>query len=247
MKISHETHNLPSAYKEVEYIESTGTQYINVNQFKSTTSIQNYEINLSNNHIVEIDYQLTNNTQTRTGIFGSLKANTSIRYGALLSPSNHYLEFGYNTTYTQISGLPDTSRHKIKFDKNKVYFDGNLINTFTNSNFSIDKDPLLGNFNHDNYTPALAKYFESKWYDENGNLIRHFIPCYRVSDNKPGMIDIADSHNDFYTNAGSGEFSKGYSITYERLLTDALFAPVAFSGDYNDLINKPTAANSRTW
>jgi hypothetical protein len=41
----------------------------------------------------------------------------------------------------------------------------------------------------------------------NGIPVRHFIPCYRKSDNKPGLYDTIN--NTFYTNAGSGEFILG--------------------------------------
>ena len=38
-------------------------------------------------------------------------------------------------------------------------------------------------------------------------MVRYFIPCYRKSDNEPGMYDLVN--NVFYTNAGSGTFFKG--------------------------------------
>ena len=40
---------------------------------------------------------------------------------------------------------------------------------------------------------------------ENGVIVRDYIPCYRKSDSKPGLYDIVNKQ--FYTNAGSGEFS----------------------------------------
>lgn len=40
---------------------------------------------------------------------------------------------------------------------------------------------------------------------ENDVIVRDYIPCYRKSDSKPGLYDIVNKQ--FYTNAGSGEFS----------------------------------------
>ncbi len=37
-----------------------------------------------------------------------------------------------------------------------------------------------------------------------------YIPCYRKTDNKPGMYDLVS--NTFYTNSGSGEFTVGDNI-----------------------------------
>ena len=42
---------------------------------------------------------------------------------------------------------------------------------------------------------------------ESDVLVKHFIPCYRNSDNKVGLYDIVN--NVFYTNQGTGEFLYG--------------------------------------
>lgn len=38
----------------------------------------------------------------------------------------------------------------------------------------------------------------------NNDIVRNFIPCYRKSDNKPGLYDTVTK--EFYTNQGTGEF-----------------------------------------
>ena len=40
--------------------------------------------------------------------------------------------------------------------------------------------------------------------DENGTVVRDMIPCYRKSDNKPGMFDLVNKQ--FYTSAGADDF-----------------------------------------
>lgn len=46
-------------------------------------------------------------------------------------------------------------------------------------------------------------------WDDN-ELVRDFIPCYRKSD---GVIGLYDLVNDvFYTNLGTGQFTKGKNI-----------------------------------
>ena len=207
---------LRDTYQQVEYIESTGTQYINAG------------VQLNQDSAVEIDYQLTQSVQSRTGLFGAL--NTS-RFGILLSPTNHYLEIGYGlahtnyTPYVQIESLPDTFRHIVKLDKDEAYFDGVLLDKdFIYEDFIVSANTYVGNFNYSNYSPALAKYYGVKIWD-NGVLIRHFVPCYEISNNKPGMFDIVSES--FYINAGTGEFSVGkniYPVMYDNLLTDASFS-----------------------
>ena len=187
-----EKQTIPREYQKLVSIESTGMQYIDTG------------VKLTSNHSVEIDYQLTQQKQYRTGLFGGLYSSQHTRYGSLLSPSNAGLEHGYglsNTYYQQ--GIPDMDRHVLKQVKNEVYFDGVLLYTFESANFSVDKTAYLGNFDFTNYKPALAKYYASRWW-EGDMLVRDFVPCYRKSDGKAGMYDtVTDT---FFTNAGTGEF-----------------------------------------
>lgn len=44
-----------------------------------------------------------------------------------------------------------------------------------------------------------------KVYDLKNNLLSHYIPAYRLSDNKPGMYDVI--REEFLTNVGTSEFS----------------------------------------
>ena len=175
----------------VDYLEADGTQYINTG------------IYLTNNHSVQIDYQLTSASQNRKGIFGGLVTNGA-RYGALLSPSNNYLEFGYGSTnvwYQQ--GLPDTNRHVMKQEKNLLYFDGFLEYTFNTATFTQNFTSPLGNFNYTNYNPASAKYYSSKWWDGD-TLVRDYKPA--IDENGVGFWFDKVTHSCFL-NAGTGVFN----------------------------------------
>lgn len=187
--------NLPVEYIKLDYIESTGTQYIDTG------------VKLTNNHSVEIDYQLTDNNQKRAGLFGNLISNATARYGSILSPTNSALEHGYGAgnVYWQ-QGTPDTNRHLLKQDKNKIYIDSILVYTFEQATFSISDSAPLGNFGYVNYTPAKAKYYGSRWWDGD-TLVRDFIPCKRGSDAVIGMYDTITQQ--FFENKGTGEFLGG--------------------------------------
>lgn len=173
----------------VDYIESTGTQYIDTG------------VKLTNNHSVELDYQLTQASQSRAGLYGNL---ATARYGTLLSPSNQYLEFGYGTSNLWYQkGLPDTNRHVIKQLKNNIYFDGSLLTSFTYSTFSIVNTAPLGSFGYTNYTPAKAKYYGSKWW-YNDDLIRDYKPA--IDENGVAFWFDRVTHA-IYDNAGTDAFT----------------------------------------
>ena len=175
----------------VDYLESDGTQYIDTGVY------------LTNNHSVSLDYQLTSASQSRKGLFGGLNSNVSSRYGTVLSPSNQNLEAGYGSgnNYYQF-GLPDTSRHVMYQKKNELYFDGVLVNTFATATFTQAQTAFLCNFNFENYNPASAKYYSSKWWDGD-KLILDFKPA--IDENGVGFMFDRVSHTCFL-NAGTGVF-----------------------------------------
>ena len=185
---------LPREYQEVEYIESSGTQYID-------TGLQ-----LTSNYSVELDYQITSipKLNERRGLFGALDAGGVARYGSLVSPTTRKFEYGYGkgNTYYQTE-IPTTNRYLLKQAKNEVYVDNDLIYTFPVDTFTMQSNAYLGSFNYTNYTPMLAKYYSAKFWDGD-LLVRDFVPCVRKADGKPGMYDMVTKQ--FYINNGTGEF-----------------------------------------
>lgn len=179
--------------RSATYIESTGTQYIDTG------------VRLSDSYTVELDYQLTEALQSRTGLYGALNTTggNQGRFGSILSPSNKYLEHGYGASniYWQ-QGLPDTNRHLFRQEQNKIYFDGTLLHTFDSASFTLAISAYLGNFVFTNYTPAKAKFYASKWYDGT-TLVRDYIPAQ--DENGIGFWFDRVSHV-CYLNKGTGEF-----------------------------------------
>ena len=175
----------------VDYLESTGTQYIDTG------------IYLTNNHSIEIDYQLTStdlSVQARKGLYGGLVTS---RHGALLSPTNRYLEAGYGegNNYYQL-GMPDTNRHVLYQKKNELYFDGALTYTFATATFTQASTAPLGSFDYTNYNPAYAKYYSSRWWDGN-TLVRNYKPA--IDENGICFWFDRVTHT-IYDNAGTDAF-----------------------------------------
>jgi len=59
------------------------------------------------------------------------------------------------------------------------------------------------NYNGSSWFCKRARTFRS-YMQKGNNLIRDFYPALRISDSKPGLYDLVN--NQFYTNAGTGEF-----------------------------------------
>lgn len=193
---------LPNGYKQLEYIQSSGTQYIDTGVYGS------------NKLSVEIDFQPTTSPtyDNNIAIIGSWASTPySIRYYT----QGLYFFYGSDQTdaSTGNSALIETKRHKIKTDKNKLYLDGTLIKTYTENTFTTESNLAIFGQRGSSATSRLssAKLYNCKIYDGD-KLIRNFVPCTNSSD----VAGLYDTVNDvFYTNNGTGSFTKG-----PRIFTD---------------------------
>lgn len=205
--------SLPSGYKRREYIQSSGTQYIDTG-FKP-----------NNNTKVVIDFELTENTGKHQIIFGARSSSSSGQYvlgfTGHRSPAVWRSDFGSNQV-TFSSNLTWSGNHNATKNGNICTLDAESV-TNTASTFESTVNLLIcaGNTGGsvDNYTKA--KVYSCKIYD-NGTLARDFIPCKNAS----GFVGLWDDVNSvFYQNAGSGTFTAGPEIagTHKVLIDGTLY------------------------
>jgi hypothetical protein len=192
---------LPSEYQEVEYLEGTGTQYITLS-FNGLASDFNMHIET---------YASVNQVSRPLG-----NENWNIKYdGTLILFKSPFHQYTSNYIYyTNIDPYNVVISWEFEcFDDSsiyRVYRDGALhiekVSTpvennpkqFTYYMFGIPNDRFKGRiFNH--------------WLTNRmGAYTYKYIPCYRKSDNKPGMYDVVN--NVFHTNEGQDEFIVGPDV-----------------------------------
>lgn len=185
---------LPDGYTQVDYIESSGTQYIDTSFTPDSNT--KYDIKVT---------PTTNITTTSYFIsaFGDSKRNN------IYSTNGKKASAGYGSVYKNTSTLLDTNTtYNFILDKNKFYINGELTETLNEETFENTANSTLfaqnTNGSISNYSEIKLHY--CKIYD-NDVLVRNFIPCYRNSDNEIGLYDLVN--NVFYTNQGTGTFSYG--------------------------------------
>ena len=189
---------LPSSYTRLEYIESTGTQYID------TGIIPNINTKLGTNfaitNINKLNYMGSALSGSK-GFFEFGTANNPDRYVSLFSINSesglilsNYVDNNFHTYFVS-NGLQ-------KIDSNEAY---NTISNF--------KDTMLSIYlfrRHINWGSSAqwcdAKIKDCKIWD-NDTLVRNFIPAKRNSDNEIGLYDTVNDV--FYTNAGTDTFIAG--------------------------------------
>lgn len=201
---------LPTGYTQLEYIESTGTQWIDTG-FK-----------LNNNSRVVIEYMITQYQSAYSHPicpFGARRGYNNTQY-IVMCPVNRAtsMAIGYenNTRFQEIYNILN---NHIVIDMNKNVANWTVGNDSYNYTFSTSAFQTQGNCYvfKNNYYNELSQYngidpgqtdgkmrlFGMEIYD-NGTIARDYVPTLRTQDGKPGLYDIIN--NTFYTNSGTGEF-----------------------------------------
>lgn len=196
---------LPVGYKQVEYIESTGTQYIDIGR------------KMYNNSEIELCFSF-DDIQENCSIFGSRTSSTTNNFeiASQIPIFPIYLDFGnYSTSRASYSGATINTKYICTISKSlrAVYDENHTLLASNNTLISAN-----------NTTPSNARIFDTAggysvnklkgkvyyckiW--ENGVLVRNMIPCKNPS-NVAGLYDTVNGA--FYTNAGTGSFIAGAEV-----------------------------------
>ena len=230
-RTSQSVGSLPIEYTQVDYIESSRTQYIDTG------------VNADSNLRVVIDMAYSDMVLTNNGsIIGAIR-NTNGAYTRYhLGLTSTAFIFYSNTSSKSISPV-NTNRHIFDLNvPNLVFKIDDSSTTLTSSTFDTQLNFwLFGRNSNVNNLKAYSaqKLYNAKFY-YNGELIRDFIPCYRRSDNKTGLYDIVN--NVFYPCQGTGEFT--YGTVVNTLSPDSpqpinnLSGDVAYKVSGKNLFNK---------
>ena len=186
-EINNKEKELPNKDSELEYIESTGEQYIDTGYvFRNKPKVIG-EIMITSSTNMDI----MGNNNLRAGCFIINYENLNFYY--------RYSDASYTLFRTNTS---IKTWHNFEFS-DKLIIDGiekGGINSYDFSSntqsFLIGKGRIFG----------LAKFKEIKMYDGD-ELVRDLVPYYKKDINKVGMLDKVQ--NVFYENQGTGEFLWG--------------------------------------
>lgn len=188
-------------YVFVEYLESTGTQWIDTG-FKP-----------DGNTTFDIDYQFT--TITAHSCLIGVRGNGSDAYRnqfMILALKNKNLTLSYGDIVQRILTTADTNRHSISMSEGRTYIDDTFCGGFARDSFTCYYDLELFAGNNNGVSGewcSKMKLYSCQIYD-NGTLVRDFKPCYRKRDKVGGIYDTVSGT--FYENQGTGNFLIGGEI-----------------------------------
>jgi len=192
---------LPSEYQRVEYIESNGTQFIRL-PFGFSPSDEIYtkmaiDTSMGTDKFM-VCPQTWNNDNNRFGIIGvHIQKKLGVAYGSIAT------NLSLMATQTTNDGL----LHKYSY-KNKFFWSDDLDIAYGTgaAAFGADTANLKLFYGYNANTKGKIAYYVHK--KENTSVVLY--ACYRKAD---GVIGLYDVDNDvFYTNDGTGTFTKGADI-----------------------------------
>ena len=190
-------------YQRVEYLEATGTQYID-SGYKPTSEALKFDL----------EYAITSST-CNFSIMGN-NDDTDKYFGIQFWGNKFYV--GTSRALLYKSWTQDQKYHKIIEANNgtlTVTTDGVRESTsyvsslYKNSSiglFACKGDTIVESYGH-------ARIYYAKIYDNN-ILVRDFVPVVRSRDDVAGMYDMVEGK--FYANAGSGSFETGGVIPADK-------------------------------
>ena len=187
------TSPLPDGYTELEYVEGTGTQYIDTGFVPD----QNTRLVMD----IESDVAIG-----ECHVAGA-RASMSSREYVLLIDAERRWRSDYGTSQVFLSSAP---RHgSIHIDKNGSNVSvGGVSATNSSQTFDAGYSLYLLAVNTAGSTTTFAKVrlIAAKVYD-NGTLVRDLVPVRRQSDQELGLYDRV--YQKFYGNSGTGDFVAG--------------------------------------
>lgn len=189
---------LPIGYTEVEYIQNTGTSYLDI-AFKPNT----------NTRILTEMQAVSSSNYPRLFGAGTWNAAAGINLAYQDNGGNKCLHINWygRTSWSYYTSFNfDYNKHTYDLNKNYLYRDDTLVGS-TSYTTSYQSSDYLGVFTYiSGGRPSQSGYwgqehFKGKMYSfkvyDNGTLVRDLVPCIRDNDNTVGAYDIVNDV--FYT------------------------------------------------
>lgn len=176
--------SLPNTYKQLEYIQSSGSQRININDFPTERDFT-----------IRVNASYSGSSYPRILKFG--RYNIEVK-----SDTSLWLDSQWNVGFTITGKIIEIT----KTNSTILLTDGTNSNSTGYGGIANGSLWLFGETQSGN--GCAMKFYEMNIYNVGTTtLTHHLIPAKRISDSVLGLYDLVN--NIFYTNAGSGTFVAG--------------------------------------
>lgn len=210
---------IPAEYQQVEYVGATAQdQYILFDDIQPATDVE------AAKYAFEIEFQFDEwNSAANTNIVAGFTSSAGLwigynnqvgniamgtASGCYFTDNNPTAKHKYSYVFDTISG--SYGKGKFTRDDNAVIERQATSQNFASHIFCLFSavDQNSGSGRNSNFDFKGKIYSFSMTYE--GDPLLNLIPCYRKSDNVIGFYDTVEGT--FYTNSGSGNFTKGGNV-----------------------------------
>ena len=177
---------LPGTYTELEYIESTGSQWIDTEIIASNRAEFSMDATMHDSEMVVFIISNIDSSDYMQG-FGEYYSGVS-GFNSLPTTGKHHYNLSYSDSGISFMYDNDTELHTTDF-------------------YHINQNKKIVLFGGQYAARCItAKLYYMKLYN-NGDVVRDFIPAKRNSDNVVGLYDVVSQT--FFMNQGTGTFIAG--------------------------------------
>ena len=190
---AQEQSTLPEGYTALEYIQSSGTQYIDAGR------------KLTQDSDITIDFMIVGEKNKDAAIFGSRESASKNNLGLFQNRNPNVLsgDFSEYPKY-RFNANSSFNRTKIRMNKTGVWVDDIMKRVWSDvANFETPTNGLIFDVGNNNWTGNKAVMQLYSYTDGNTQKL---VPCLDT-EGVPCMYDLV-SQKPFY-NAGTGSFTWG--------------------------------------
>lgn len=192
---------LPDDYIQLEYIEGTGTQWIDSG------------VKANQDTVVEIEFEITGNETGYNAIFGARTNSSSNCFLAWSKCGNGKIgvQIGNSGSKNCNTTQAENVIYKLKTSNGNITVNGDSANFTPVSDFETPLNVRIFNIANGSTSSSgtgnrilIGKVYSFKLY-QSEIMIRNMFPAKRKSDNVIGLYDIVSRQ--FFTNSGTGSFT----------------------------------------
>ena len=191
--VLEDSEQLPEGYTALEYIQSSGDQYIDTGR------------KLTQDSDITIDFRIVGEINKNAGIFGS-RESASKNNLALFQGTSPNVFSGDFSEYQQhrFQTASSLNRIKIRMNKTAIWVNDNLKKIWSDvADFETPTNGLIFDVGNNNWAVNKAVM---QLYSYTDGSAQRLVPCLDA-DGVPCMFDFV-SRNSFY-NVGTGSFTWG--------------------------------------
>ena len=194
---------LPSGYTQLEYIESSGTQYIDTGVRVMPENYQQLKMSVTCEKIGQ------GSGATTWFVDGSNVANAYFYMGVY--NGKYYYGCGTTDHDTGIAAASGKPTFTLDIPSAKFTVSGSADVSISTEAVTTSASLYLFGFNYNPVRCYAEKIYSCQIYT-GATLIRDFVPCKNAS-GAVGLYDTVGAQ--FYANAGTGAFTAGPEVVYE--------------------------------